>query len=456
MSEVRAGQVLRFQWNNYTTSWGPAIRDLRVSGMFHDLTLVTSDNQLVTAHKMVLAACSAFFKGLLSSLPLQTTGPLHPAVLYMRGVTGPTLLKLLDFMYNGEVNVEHAFLKEFLQVGEDLRIEGLCEKNVAGKLTNDTVVVPPVPIKKEEKENKLQINNKPPPAPVSKQKEKAVRKKERAEKQKRKTNNNINGKENSPAPASVSARATKRKEITHAAPAPIIEKVVNEEVVAVVTESETSTPVNNTIVNSNNKYDVYELGDSSEENENFSLRGDKDSRTPRKKAKRSMEEAKDEAINRDVIHMDLGEAHGILKLVENLETIEENSEDLNVFVSLLNQLILKSEVGGNILFFCGICQKSLKSKSHMLTHIESSHVKGVEHKCSDCGVKFKTRGGLSTHKVKVHKHLKKEDSKADSEDKIDGDRTENEFNTSFMEASSQSFELSNNISGSEDSGAENE
>ena len=63
MTDSLAGQVLRFQWNNYTTSWGPAIRDLRVCGLFHDLTLVTADNQLVTAHKIVLAACSAFFKG---------------------------------------------------------------------------------------------------------------------------------------------------------------------------------------------------------------------------------------------------------------------------------------------------------------------------------------------------------------------------------------------------------
>ena len=42
------------------------------------------------------------------------------------------------------------------------------------------------------------------------------------------------------------------------------------------------------------------------------------------------EALKDEAINRDVLTMDPGEAHGILKLVENLETIEENSEDLIV------------------------------------------------------------------------------------------------------------------------------
>ena len=63
MSEVLAGQVLRFQWTNYTGSWGPSIKDLRSAGLFHDLTLVTADNQIVTAHRLVLAACSAFFRG---------------------------------------------------------------------------------------------------------------------------------------------------------------------------------------------------------------------------------------------------------------------------------------------------------------------------------------------------------------------------------------------------------
>ena len=63
MSEVLAGQVLRFQWNAYPSSWGPALRDLRTAGLFHDLTLVTADNTAVSAHKLVLAACSAFFKG---------------------------------------------------------------------------------------------------------------------------------------------------------------------------------------------------------------------------------------------------------------------------------------------------------------------------------------------------------------------------------------------------------
>merc|ERR1719154_178945 len=148
--------------------------------------------------------------------------------------------------------------------------------------------------------------------------------------------------------------------------------------------------------------------------------GDKERRTPtpRKKIRKlkSLEEQKDDAINRDVLTMDSGEAHGILKLIENLDHIEENSEDLNIFVQLLNQLILKSNIANNVLYFCGICQKSLKSKQHMVNHVEANHVTGVYHKCVECGAKMKTRSSLFSHKNKNHKIHKKDspDNKNDS------------------------------------------
>jgi uncharacterized CHY-type Zn-finger protein len=73
----------------------------------------------------------------------------------------------------------------------------------------------------------------------------------------------------------------------------------------------------------------------------------------------------------------------------DLDHIEENSEDLNIFVPLLNQLILKSNIANNVLYFCGICQKSLKSKQHMANHVEANHVVGVYHNCAKCGAKNK-------------------------------------------------------------------
>ena len=360
-----------------------------------------------------------------------------------------TLIKLLDFMYNGEVNVERTNIKEFLQCGEELRVEGLCEK--AGQ-EQEQGAGGQVQIVKEESPSKPLAA--PRPAPSTKQREKTERKKERMEKKKRKVPHSVNVQKVEALPT---PRAAKRKEV--------VEKIVKEEekaptpvppaaVTPVKPEPEVPAPVTVNDSFNSKQYDVYELCDSSEENENLSLRDD--SRTPRKKAKKSLAELKDEAINRDVLTMDPGEAHGILKLVENLDTIEENSEDLNVFVRLLNQLILKSDIASSVLFFCGICQKSLKSKPHMLNHIESSHVNGVYHKCADCGVKYKTRGSLSSHKLKIHKQPKKDDLRPEDGSKVDGDKNEVELSASFIDNKSSGFEMSNNVSGSDENSSTGE
>jgi len=416
MSEVLAGQVLHLQWNAYTTTWGPVLRDLRQAGLFHDLTLVTSDNQLVSAHKIVLAACSQFFRGLLASLPMQTTGPLSPAVLYMRGVTGAALLKLLDFMYNGEVNVEQQLLKEFLQLGEELRVQGLCEelaekgqkveeksgggkhkekerKEVGGgggkerhrsysgkeKMNHHDKVEKKT--KQSAKEHVAEYNAVSTERVVGSRKEVGERSamKREAEDGERKT---IKRETEEP-----ERKASKRE--------------VGEDVSVIRSEVE--------MIESPGE----ELDMGTEKDDR--MPGDKDrirTPTPRKKIRKlkSLEELKDDTINRDLLTMDPGEAHGILKLIENLDDIEENSEDLNIFVQLLNQLILKSNIANNVLYFCGICQKSLKSKQHMANHVEANHVVGVYHICAECGAKMKTRSSLFSHKNKNHKIQKKETS----------------------------------------------
>ena len=377
--------------------------------------------------------------GVLSSLPLSTTGPLSPSVLYMRGVTGATLLKLLDFIYDGEVNVEHSLLKEFLQIGEDLRVEGLCEKQQSDETRNN---VNRVSVKQESAEP-VKIVQQQSVAPVSKQKEKIERKKERLEKKKRYSKQG-NKSETTPAPV----RNNKRKEPEKCEVEPTTVDIKSQ-VVVKPEPPPSSTSLTNSVVNNDeaNKFDVYELGDSSEENEGLSLRDD--ARTPRKKAKKSLGDMNDEVINRDVLTMDPGEAHGILKLVENLDIIEENSEDLNVFLRLLNQLILKSDLASNVLLFCGLCQKSLKSRSHMLNHIESSHVSGVFHKCSDCGTKYKTRSNLSTHKHKIHKQPKKDDSKDDNNQSLEERADGVEQNNIATENTAPPVSVTNNISRSE-------
>ena len=41
-------------------------RTLLTSGEFHDVTLLTEDDQLIRAHRVILAACSPFFRNIFS------------------------------------------------------------------------------------------------------------------------------------------------------------------------------------------------------------------------------------------------------------------------------------------------------------------------------------------------------------------------------------------------------
>ena len=86
---------------------------------FADVTIVCGDNQLIEAHKMILSTSSSFFGKILR----QNKHP-HP-LLYLSGVKGNNLVSILDFIYNGEVNILNKDLEEFMKVGEELQIKGL-------------------------------------------------------------------------------------------------------------------------------------------------------------------------------------------------------------------------------------------------------------------------------------------------------------------------------------------
>ena len=73
------------------------------------------------AHKVILSACSTFFRALLQCNPHQ-----HP-LIYLRGVRFADLQNIVDFMYHGEVNVAQDELNSFLEVAEDLKIKGLSQ-----------------------------------------------------------------------------------------------------------------------------------------------------------------------------------------------------------------------------------------------------------------------------------------------------------------------------------------
>ena len=106
------------RWNDFERNISAAFKDIREDKEFFDITIACEDEQL-QAHKVILSACSPFFKNVLRRNQHQ-----HP-LLYLKGVSYRDMEAVLNFMYHGEVNVAQDDLNSFLQVAEDLRVKGI-------------------------------------------------------------------------------------------------------------------------------------------------------------------------------------------------------------------------------------------------------------------------------------------------------------------------------------------
>jgi len=111
------------KWNDYQHCIKSTFQSLRDDSDFMDVTL-SCDGEQLKAHKVILSSCSVTFKNLLKQTPTS-----HP-VFVLWDIEPRDLSAILDFMYNGEVNVEQSHLTSFLSVAERLRVRGLCQDEV--------------------------------------------------------------------------------------------------------------------------------------------------------------------------------------------------------------------------------------------------------------------------------------------------------------------------------------
>jgi len=121
-----ANEQFCLKWNDFETNVSTAFRELREDKDFFDVTIACDDEQ-IQAHKVILAACSTFFRTV-----LRRNRHEHP-LLYLKGVKYIDLVAVLNFMYHGEVNVAQEQLNDFLSIAEELKVKGLTQtqnKNV--------------------------------------------------------------------------------------------------------------------------------------------------------------------------------------------------------------------------------------------------------------------------------------------------------------------------------------
>jgi len=106
--------------NDFEQCTRNTFRNLLQDGQeFADVTLACGADTQLKAHKVILAACSPFFRKVLIGHP-------HPhPLLYLRGVSAPDLRAILAFMYQGETSVAEDRLDSFLSSAQDLQVEGL-------------------------------------------------------------------------------------------------------------------------------------------------------------------------------------------------------------------------------------------------------------------------------------------------------------------------------------------
>jgi len=123
MGEVKcktmAQEKFSLKWNDFQSTVSGSFKTLRKEEDFFDVTLVSDDETQISAHKLVLSACSSFFKNI-----LKRNNHSHPLV-YLSGVNSIDLGFILNYIYEGEVNIYQEQLDNFLNVAQKLKIEGL-------------------------------------------------------------------------------------------------------------------------------------------------------------------------------------------------------------------------------------------------------------------------------------------------------------------------------------------
>ena len=113
------------KWNDFQSNASKSFGLFRNEEYLHDVTLVSDDQKQVSAHKLVLSACSEYFKNIFK---LNSKPNAHPLVC-LDGISADDLNNIVDYIYNGEVKIYQENLDRFLSIAQRLKLEGLIGNN---------------------------------------------------------------------------------------------------------------------------------------------------------------------------------------------------------------------------------------------------------------------------------------------------------------------------------------
>ena len=120
-------------WSDFQRNVIDSYQNVRQSQDFSDVSLACDDDEeLVEAHRVILAAGSTFFQQILTKPHM---GHPHP-LLYLAGVKRAHLESILEFLYCGQASLPRDQLNGFLETAKTLGIKGLQEEE---ETSEDTI-----------------------------------------------------------------------------------------------------------------------------------------------------------------------------------------------------------------------------------------------------------------------------------------------------------------------------
>ena len=111
------------KWQNFHQSLASSFKELRSDDEFLDVTIACDEEQQVQAHKVIISACSPYFKSMLQ----KHRGPSTPVLIMPDSVRFQEVLAILDFMYQGEVTIPSEDYTSFMAAGGGWRLKSLVD-----------------------------------------------------------------------------------------------------------------------------------------------------------------------------------------------------------------------------------------------------------------------------------------------------------------------------------------
>ena len=112
-----SSEKFSLKWNDFHSNVSNSFSLLRNEDYLHDVTIVSDDNEQIAAHKLVLSACSVYFKEI-----FKKNKHSHPLVC-LEGLSSNDVRNMMDYMYNGELQIFQDDLDRFLNIAQRLKLQ---------------------------------------------------------------------------------------------------------------------------------------------------------------------------------------------------------------------------------------------------------------------------------------------------------------------------------------------